>query len=119
MVNGRSILFWSDKCNSEIFDTTYPRLYSFLKARFSPFSQSLSITDVGKAFHLPLSTQAANELTQLQAVLHGMILNPDEEDKWTIIHTKNASSTRWHSITFQIISHLRPVLIHRNVGGKP
>lgn len=76
-----SVLFWHDNWLQDTVKSSFPKLYSFTKKpkcslRFF-VDQSLD-----RLFHLPLSIQASNQLTDLQAVLQEGVWDPEEDDYW-------------------------------------
>jgi hypothetical protein len=71
--NGETILFWSDNWKDMIFDERFPRLFSFVKDKLISVKEALQISDPTQAFHLPLSTEASDELRMLQNILRGVV----------------------------------------------
>ena len=76
-----SVLFWHDNWLQDTVKSSFPQLYSFTKKpkcslRFF-VDQSLD-----RLFHLPLSIQASNQVTDLQAVLQEGVWDREEDDYW-------------------------------------
>jgi hypothetical protein len=63
--NGETILFWTDNWKDMLFDERFPRLFSFVKDKLISVNEALQISDPTQAFHLPLSTEAAEELRRI------------------------------------------------------
>ena len=78
---GNSVLFWHDNWLQDTVKSSFPQLYSFTK---KPKCSLWFFVDqsLDRLFHLPLSIQASNQLTDLQAVLQEGVWDPEEADYW-------------------------------------
>jgi len=76
-----SVLFWHDNWLQDTVKSSFPQLYSFTK---KPKCSLWFFVDqnLDRLFHLPLSIQASNQLTDLQAVLQEGVWDPEEDDYW-------------------------------------
>jgi hypothetical protein len=82
--NGSSILFWSDQWSDNLFDSSFPRLFSFAKDKLQSVQDFLGKDSILESFHLPLSVQAHEELSQLRQNVQSISLCPDQNDSWTL-----------------------------------
>jgi hypothetical protein len=80
--NGSSILFWSDLWGDQIFAGQFDRLFSFAKDKLQSIKDFMGADSLLQNFHLPLSIEAHDELIQLQDLLNGFQLHPDNNDSW-------------------------------------
>jgi hypothetical protein len=80
--NGSSVLFWSDLWKDNLFDSSFPRLFSYPKDKLQSAKDFFEMESVLDNFHLPLSVQAHDELAALQPLLHNAGLNPESNDSW-------------------------------------
>jgi hypothetical protein len=85
--NGETILFWSDNWNDWIIQERFPRLFSFAKDKLISVKEALQTTDPAQAFHLPISSEAADELQSLQDLLAGVVTS-NNNDQWLISSNK-------------------------------
>ena len=105
--NGEIILFWSDNWKDLVIDERFPRLFSFVKDKLISVKEALQTTDPAQAFHLPLSTEAAEELRTLQDILRGVV-TADDNDQWLITSNKSGVfiPSQIYRLSFQhITSH--------------
>jgi hydroxymethylpyrimidine pyrophosphatase-like HAD family hydrolase len=68
-------------------------IFSYAKDKLCTVQQAFDYSDMIDVFHVPLSSEAASELLDLQHNLHNTILDANKDDKW-IFNIKNNS----HSI---------------------
>jgi len=79
----------------------FPRLYSYVKDPWVTAMEFLGSQDIFQHFHLPLSSQAFDELTILQSMLDGLIRAPGSKDIWFWKGTaKGYSPKLFYSHTF-------------------
>lgn len=67
--DGSTVLFWDDLWSDSILSVQYPRLNSFARNSSIPVQRLMLEQDMDDIFILPLSTQAHDELLQLQSYL--------------------------------------------------
>ena len=79
--NGRSVLFWADNWSDQKLQDMFPQLFSFTRKKKCSIHFFLT-QDESRLFSLPLSTQAANQLVQLQTLIQQRIWNADTKDIW-------------------------------------
>jgi hypothetical protein len=82
--SGESILFWDDKWKGETMAVRFPRLFSFTKDKLQSVKDFCDMEDLTDGFHLPLSTQAHGEMTQLRTFIENMELTEGVKDTWLI-----------------------------------
>ena len=102
---GDTALMWSD--NWQLDDQVsslqfrFPRLFSYVKDPWITIKEFLDSQDMFQHFHLPLSSQAFDELTILQSMLGGLIRAPGSKDIWFWKGTaKGYSPKLFYSHTF-------------------
>jgi len=88
-----SVLFWHDNWLQDTVKSSFPQLYSFTK---KPKCSLWFFVDqnLDRLFHLPLSIQASNQLTDLQAVLQEGVWDPEEDDYWVYSWGSNTYNSR-------------------------
>nr|XP_045086367.1 uncharacterized protein LOC120967116 [Aegilops tauschii subsp. strangulata] len=83
---GNTALMWSDNLQFDgqvsSLQLRFPRLYSYVKDPWVTVMEFLGSQDIFQHFHLPLSSQAFDELTILQSMLGGLIRAPGSKDIW-------------------------------------
>ena len=89
--SGKTALFWKDDWCIRILEEQFPRAFSYTLGEDASVRNMLTIPEIGEAFHLPLSTQAHDELRRIQNVVSSTELS-DERDIWTCT---------WGSSTFK------------------
>src|ERR1041385_1801741 len=83
--NGGTVLFWTDNWSVDLtpnsMQQSFSRFFSFANDPSLSLFEFRSTLEVSTQFHLPLTLQAYNELTNLQ---HMMALIPDngDTDNW-------------------------------------
>ncbi|XP_073360069.1 uncharacterized protein [Aegilops tauschii subsp. strangulata] len=105
-INGGDIaLMWSD--NWQLDDQVsslqfrFPRLYSYVKDPWITAQEFLDSQGMFQHFHLPLSSQAFDDLTTLQSLLGGHNRTPGSKDIWFWNGTaKGYSPKLFYSHTF-------------------
>lgn len=90
--DGASVLFWYDLWNGQVTSQAYPELFSFAKDPWITFRNMTRRNPASQHFHLPLSTQAHQ---QLQSLLNSI---PDTQqqqgmDSWTYTGGNSGFST--------------------------
>jgi hypothetical protein len=102
--NGNSVLFWSDQWKDNMFDSSFPRLFSYAKDKLQSVREFFENESVLDNFHLPLSVQAHEELTNLQVILHNASLNPESNDSWIFkLGNKGFKSSKVYKLAFDHI----------------
>ena len=79
--SGEMALFWRDDWCNHILEEQFPRAFSYATGEDASVRSMLTISEVREAFHLPLSTQAHDELRRIQNVVSSTTLS-DERDVW-------------------------------------
>nr|XP_040251774.1 uncharacterized protein LOC120968845 [Aegilops tauschii subsp. strangulata] len=102
---GNTALMWSDNLQFDgqvsSLQLRFPRLYSYVKDPWVTVMEFLDSQDIFQHFHLPLSSQAFDELTILQSMLGGLIRAPGSKDIWFWKGTaKGYSPKLFYSHTF-------------------
>ncbi|XP_073355123.1 uncharacterized protein [Aegilops tauschii subsp. strangulata] len=102
---GNTALMWSDNLQFDgqvsSLPLRFPRLYSYVKDPWVTAMEFLGSQDIFQQFHLPLSSQAFDELTILQSMLDGLIRAPGSKDIWFWKGTaKGYSPKLFYSHTF-------------------
>ena len=82
--NGSSCYFWDDFWSNNILSFTCPELHSFAKDKNISLSKFASQQDIHTLFHLPLSTQAFQQYSNLTSLMQHLNLQNDD-DTWTYI----------------------------------
>lgn len=99
--DGSTVLFWKDQWQQEILAESHPRLFSFVRDEDVSVQKLLTAQTLGQNFqnfHLPLSIQAREELSDLQAVTASTELSIGANDVWSCTwgSTKFESSKFYH-----------------------
>jgi hypothetical protein len=63
--NGSTALFWSDSWKNQLLDSSFPRLFSFVRDKLQSVKEFLEKDSVMDNFHLPLSIEAHQEFQQM------------------------------------------------------
>ena len=79
--NGRIVLFQADKWSDQSLQELYPQLLSSTKKKKCSIRFFLN-QDVSKIFSLPLSTQATNQLEEVQTLIQQRTWNANTKDIW-------------------------------------
>jgi hypothetical protein len=82
--NGSSALFWSDSWKNQLLDSSFPRLFSFVRDKLQSVKEFLEKDSVLDNFHLPLSIEAHQEFQQMMEFISDVALNPEADDKWIV-----------------------------------
>jgi len=83
--DGSTVTFWEDLWSDEIMATKFPVLFSFVRNNNSSVQELLNVDDLDSILHLPLSSQAMEELLILQQELVTIPYNADQKDTWSLI----------------------------------
>ena len=67
--DGSTVLFWKDLWHNCVLGDSHPRLFSFATDEDVSVQALLTTPTLGRNFQLPLSTQAREELQDLQCSL--------------------------------------------------
>ena len=85
IVSSASILMWKDPCSDDLASDSFPRAYSFsLNEDVSAFD-FLTAGSLAENFALPISTQALDELRELQQLVAHIEIDPQGKDTWTYV----------------------------------
>lgn len=102
--NGSSSLFWKDVWFDDR-DTSLmeicPRAFSFCLNEDEPVAKILTATDPSLIFHLPLSTQAREEVREIQQGTMHVILDEGCTDAWECNLGGVFSSKRYYDHCFR------------------
>ena len=79
--DGSTVLFWKDLWHNCVLGDSHPRLFSFATDEDVSVQALLTAPTLGQNFQLPLSTQAGEELRDLQCSLASMEL-VEARDTW-------------------------------------
>lgn len=90
--DGSTVWFWKDLWHGVIPAQDYPHLFSFVKDPNITFSHVAALHDITECFHLPLSSQAFEQLESLKQTMHGIVLRQDK-DIWSYIWNNQIYST--------------------------
>ena len=91
--DGSSVLFWKDQWHNIILGDSHPRLFSFTADEDVLMQALLTAPTLGRNFQLPLSTQAREELRDLQGSLSSTELS-EAPDIWRCMWGARASFPR-------------------------
>lgn len=81
--DGATVLFWKDQWQNEIISESHQRLFSFARDEDVSVQKLLTAPTLGLNFHLPLSVQAREELTDLQSITEPTKLTSGMNDVWS------------------------------------
>jgi hypothetical protein len=82
--NGSTALFWSDSWKNQLLDSSFPRLFSFVRDKLQSVKEFLEKDSVMDNFHLPLSIEAHQEFQQMMDFISDVAINPEADDKWIV-----------------------------------
>jgi len=82
--DGTTCMLWEDQWHDQIAKLAYPHLHSFVKNTRQSISAAVTISPLSRLFHLPLSTEAFQEMQELQQQLDTINIM-DTPDIWTYI----------------------------------
>ena len=102
---GDTALMWSDNLHLDgqvsTLQLRFPRLFSYVKDPWITILEFLDSQDIFQHFHLPLSSQAFDDLAILQSMLGGLNRTPGSKDIWFWKGTaKGYSPKLFYSHTF-------------------
>ena len=83
--DGSTVTFWEDLWSEEIMATKFFVFFSFVRNNNSSVQVLLNVDDLDSILHLPLSSQAMEELLILQQELVTIPYNADQKDTWSLI----------------------------------
>ena len=102
--DGSTVTFWEDLWSDEIMATKFPVLFSFVRNNNSSVQELLNAEDLDSILHLPLSSQAMEELLILQQELVTIPYNADQKDTWSLIWGSPIyTSRRYYKMVFQYL----------------
>jgi len=78
-------MLWGDNWSGTILKNSLPHLLSFTRKPKCSINYLVQHQDLDRMFSLPLSSQAADQLTELQALLEARLLDDENKDSWTYI----------------------------------
>lgn len=78
---GNTCLLWLKNWSGDILKSKYPHLFSFAKKQKCWLKFFLD-QEISTSFSLPLSSQEATQLSEIEALLHNRQLDPDINDTW-------------------------------------
>ena len=101
--NGSSALFWKDAWFDNTQDSPlmdiYPRAFSFCLNEDDSIAKVLAATDPSTIFSLPLSTQAREEIKEIQEGLPQNRLAVDNSDVWECLLGRFSSKKFYNTAT--------------------
>jgi hypothetical protein len=80
--DGTTVLFWKDKWMGHIASDQYPRAFSFSLDEDKSVQDFISAPTLADNFWLPVSSQAREEIRELQNTSRDLVLDPHEKDRW-------------------------------------
>ena len=102
--DGSTVTFWEDLWSDEIMATKFPVLFSFVRNNNSSVQELLNAEYLDSILHLPLSSQAMEELLILQQELVTIPYNADQKDTWSLIWGSPIyTSRRYYKMVFQYL----------------
>jgi hypothetical protein len=99
--NGSTVCFWNDMWADSVLSVKYPRLMSFVKKITASVSEVMQAEDLDTIFFLPLSTEAFDDLQNLQVQLQNMSYDDSNSDRWLPIWGSRYTSRRFYRQVFQ------------------
>lgn len=82
---GNFVMLQGDNQSGSILKNSLPQLFSFTRKHKCSINFLVEHQDLDRLFSLPLSIQAANQLTDLHALLDARPLDEETTDTWTYI----------------------------------
>ena len=102
--DGSTVTFWEDLWSDEIMATKFPVLFSFVRNNNSSVQELLNAEYLDSILHLPLSSQAMEEVLILQQELVTIPYNADQKDTWSLIWGSPIyTSRRYYKMVFQYL----------------
>ena len=82
---GDNVLLWKDLWLEEVLSDTHPRAFSYVRNKDCLVKDFVTINSLDEAFILPLSTQALEELQDMQNFVTHITLDNSQnaKDIWT------------------------------------
>jgi hypothetical protein len=109
MGNGATVTFWEDLWLDEVLFQKFPRFFSFVRNENLSVQQVPMAEDLDSIFHLPISSEAFQELEQLQVMLSNTPYHPKDLALWILAWgSTNYSSRRYYQMVF-VNLHVHPV----------
>ena len=107
IVKGDTILFWKDPWKDQLASESYPRAFSFALDEDVSATDFLSADTLGANFHLPLSSQAIQELRHAQEDTAHIVLDNSSNDKWSYLWGSDQySSSQYYKFCFrELVPH--------------
>jgi hypothetical protein len=99
---GDTVLFWSNNRSGNILRGQFPQLFSFTKKQKCSIKYFLD-QELKRIFSLPLSTQAAAQLEEVEVLLQLSSWDENIDDKWC--YTWGSSNFRSKKAYTSLIGH--------------
>jgi hypothetical protein len=100
--NGKSVLFWKDFWqDGTLLCDQYPRLFSFALDEDISVAALFSAEDMTSKFHLPLSTEAFQELQIIQQLSDNTPIVTDVHDTRSFVWGEKYTSARYYRFLFE------------------
>lgn len=99
--DGTSTLFWKDLWCGQILAETHPRAFSYSSNEDTTVRNFLQMESLRDGFHLPLSSQAREEVLQLQNIVAGYQIDIDNKDAWVYHWGQRYSSAKYYHFYFR------------------
>ena len=102
IVCGTTALFWKDLWADQLLQDSHPRAFSHSLNEDVSIKDFLGITLLHKAFHLPLSPQAHDEIRHMETVAAALQPSMATSDVWHYVWGKtNFKSTDYYHLFFK------------------
>jgi len=98
--DGSTVSFWDDLWSDSIMFAQYPRLHSYARNKSISVQELMMHEDLDDIFVLPLSTQAYEEMMDLQNHLVTLEYDDSTADFWTMLWGPQYSSWRFYNHVF-------------------
>jgi hypothetical protein len=98
--DGSTVSFWNDIWNSSALSVEFPRLYSYAKWTSISVQSLMLQQELEELLYLPLSTQAHDELLNLENLLQAIEYDDTIPDAWSPIWGSKYSSRRFYTYVF-------------------
>ena len=82
--SGKTCFLWGDLWGDETMDNRFPELDSFAKNKLTTLAEGYQSVPFHNLFHLPMSSQAHQQMLQLQQEIQQLQLN-ENADTWSYI----------------------------------
>jgi hypothetical protein len=79
--NGTTMLFWKDVWMGQIASEKFPRAFSFTHDEDKLVQEFITAPRLANNFWLPVSSQALDEIRELQIASRDLVLDSNEKDK--------------------------------------